>query len=132
MSDIQSVSSDPVVSTPLQTTHGFGSPISNSSNSSNRKMPNAAKRSLINLSLGMGIMLVALSGGAYLMMTNKEVLVGGKASVDKQSSFSFASPNGVKPGEQFTVDVMLDTSADPEYAISGADARSNAFDAQSS
>lgn len=114
MSDIQSqfpASSTSPSSLP-QVVHSGDSP---------RKIPAAARQSLINLSLGMGIMLAALSGGAYLMMTNKEVLLGGKASVDKQSSFSFAAPTQVKMGEQFTVDVMLDSSADPEYTISGAD-----------
>lgn len=116
MNDSQSTSSVPPASqiaVPAQMVQSVDSP---------RKMPIAARQSLINLSLGMGIMLVALSGGAYLMMTNKEVLLGGKASIDKQSSFSFAAPTQVKPGEEFTVDVMLDSSADPEYIISGADA----------
>ncbi len=116
MSDTPLHSMNPSPPAPSQISHGYVSPLSS------RKMPASAKQSLINLSLGMGIMLAALSGGAYLMMTNKEVLLGGKASVDKQSSFSFAAPPEAKPGEQFTIDVMLDTSADPEYTISGADA----------
>lgn len=113
MSDVQPVEPVPPISPPVQLAHGMGF---------SRKMPSSAKQSLINLSLGMGIMLAALSGGAYLMITNKEALLGGKASVDKQSSFSFTAPTQVKPGEEFTVDVILDASADPEHTISGADA----------
>lgn len=107
---------------PLSNISQSYAPTASSVTRTTSRLPSSARQSLINISLGMGIMLAALSGGVYLMMTNKEVLLGGKASVDKQSSFSFASPAQVTPGEQFTVDVMLDTSADPEYTISGADA----------
>lgn len=45
-----------------------------------------------------------------------------KASEISGSQFILKGPSTVKPGEKFTVDLVLDTSTDPKYTISAADA----------
>ena len=89
----------------------------------NTHIPSAQRQKLVNLSLGLAIMVGALVGGAYLMINNSSALLGSKAAAGKQSTFLFTSPRSVKPGENFTVDIVLDTTGDPDYTITSADAQ---------
>ena len=57
------------------------------------------------------------------MINNSSALLGSKAAAGKQSTFLFTSPRSVKPGENFTVDIVLDTTGDPDYTITSADAQ---------
>ncbi|MBI5151454.1 MAG: hypothetical protein HZA34_02675 [Candidatus Pacebacteria bacterium] len=80
-----------------------------------------AKRTIFDVSLGLGIMLAALSGGAYLMVKNTTTDNRSKAGGEPQS-FLAMNVSPISPGQPFTVDLVLNTVEDENYSISGVDA----------
>lgn len=68
------------------------------------------------------ILLIFIGFGVYLSTQKKGFELRKKASVSNQSTLSFRAPDKVKVGEKFTVDLILDTTGDPDYTISGVDA----------
>lgn len=75
---------------------------------------------LLLLILGAGIAVgafVTTKGGSVFELRQKA------APAAPSSRFSFKGPSHVKIGEQFSVDLYLDTTNDPQYTISGFDAR---------
>ncbi len=67
------------------------------------------------------LLLVGLIAGFSLTQKSQEIRK--KASESIQSSrLTLVGPNQVKVGEKFSVNLLLDTTADPDYTISGVDA----------
>lgn len=87
-------------------------------------MSQKAKRTILDVGLGLGIMLAALSGGAYLMVKNTTTDDRSKASGEPQSvlAFSVSPSSAMTPGQSFSVDLTLDTTGDKDYTVSGVDA----------
>lgn len=74
-------------------------------------------------SIGSFVILIAgLFAGIYYSTQKNGFELRKKASEISGSQFILKGPSSVKPGEQFSVDIVLDTSTDPKYTVSAADA----------
>ena len=68
------------------------------------------------------ILLIFIGFGAYFVNQKGGFELRKKAGGINQSMLLFRAPEKVKVGEKFTVDLILDTTGDPSYTISGVDA----------
>ena len=68
------------------------------------------------------ILIGGLIAGIYYSTQQSGFELRKKASEISGSQFILRGPASVKPGEKFSVDLVLDTSTDPQYTISAADA----------
>lgn len=68
------------------------------------------------------ILITGLLAGIYYSTQKTGFELRKKASEISGSQFILKGPSSVKLGEQFSVDIVLDTSTDPKYTVSAADA----------
>ncbi len=78
------------------------------------------KKQILLLAALLGILFL-LPATLFLAQQRQEIRKKASESIES-SKLSFVGPNQVKVGEKFSVNILLDTTGDPNFTISGVDA----------